>query len=196
MINKINTKMFTTVIVIIFVIMWVIPGISGEQKTTTMLQNDGNLSGYVTDTSSNPIEGVLVHVTFHGTFEEDYTDENGYYHVTNIPICYCYKNASASKQGYNTEWILLSITEDTKHNFTLTDEEPQLICGDANGDGVVNIGDAVYLINYIFIIGPSPYPITCVGDANSDGEVNVADIVYIVNYVFNGGSPPETSCCI
>jgi PKD repeat protein len=30
------------------------------------------------------------------------------------------------------------------------------ICGDVNLDGVVNVSDAVYIINYIFISGPSP----------------------------------------
>ncbi len=30
------------------------------------------------------------------------------------------------------------------------------LCGDANGDGAVNIGDAVYVVNYIFKSGPAP----------------------------------------
>jgi PKD repeat protein len=30
------------------------------------------------------------------------------------------------------------------------------ICGDVNNDGVVNVSDAVYLINYIFVGGPPP----------------------------------------
>ena len=50
---------------------------------------DGSLLGYVNDTSGNPIEGALVRVNFHETYEEDYSDFNGYYHVTNIPICWC-----------------------------------------------------------------------------------------------------------
>ncbi len=29
-------------------------------------------------------------------------------------------------------------------------------CGDANGDGSVNVGDAVYIINYVFKSGPAP----------------------------------------
>jgi len=37
---------------------------------------------------------------------------------------------------------------------------PYVICsGDANGDCVVNVGDAVYQINYIFKGGPAP--VTC-----------------------------------
>jgi len=97
---------------------------------TPLIPYDGNLSGYVNDTSMYPIEGALVRVYFHGTYEENYTDSSGYYHVTNIPICYCLKNATASKEGYETEWILLSITENTTHDFVLTslDPVPDLDC--------------------------------------------------------------------
>jgi len=84
------------------------------------LINNGTLSGYVNDTSENPIEGALVRVHFHGTYEEDYSDSKGYYHVTNIPICYCLKNTTCSKERYKTEWVLLSIVEDTTYDFILT----------------------------------------------------------------------------
>ncbi|KYK30179.1 hypothetical protein AYK20_04450 [Thermoplasmatales archaeon SG8-52-1] len=82
--------------------------------------NDGSLLGYVNDTSGNPIEGALIRVHFHETYEEDYSDEDGYYHVFNIPICYCMKNATCSKEGYKTDWELLSIAENTTHDFVLT----------------------------------------------------------------------------
>ncbi|MBD3218191.1 MAG: hypothetical protein GF310_07935, partial [candidate division Zixibacteria bacterium] len=29
-------------------------------------------------------------------------------------------------------------------------------CGDANGDGAVNVSDAVWVINYVFIGGAAP----------------------------------------
>lgn len=64
-------------------------------------------------------------------------------------------------------------------------------CGDANGDGDVNIGDGVFIINYVFKSGPPPVPIQA-GDANCDGDPNVGDAVYIINYVFKEGPAP---CC-
>lgn len=67
-------------------------------------------------------------------------------------------------------------------------------CGDATGDATVNIGDAVYLINYIFKGGPAPDPL-CVGDAGGDDAVNIGDAVYLINYIFKGGPPPVESCC-
>jgi hypothetical protein len=64
------------------------------------------------------------------------------------------------------------------------------ICGDASGDGVIDISDVVYLINYLFVGGPAPVPLGA-GDANSDGVVDVSDVVYLINYLFVGGPPPS-----
>jgi len=93
--------------------------ISSESDAATII-NEGSLSGYVNDTHMNHIEGVLVRVYFHETYEEDYTDSYGYYHVTNIPICWCMKNATSSKEEYSTEWVLLSTGENTTYDFVLT----------------------------------------------------------------------------
>ncbi len=84
------------------------------------IMDNGSLSGYVNDIFGNPIERALVRVYFHETYEEDYSDSTGYYHVTNIPICYCLKNATCSKEWYKTEWVLLGIVENTTHDFVLT----------------------------------------------------------------------------
>jgi len=63
-------------------------------------------------------------------------------------------------------------------------------CGDANGDGSINISDAVFLIQYIFAGGPAPNPL-CRGDANGDGSVNISDAVYLIQYIFAGGPAPH-----
>jgi len=63
------------------------------------------------------------------------------------------------------------------------------LAGDVNGDNNCSIGDAVYLIGYIFRGGQVP---GCQGlsDVNGDENVNVGDAVYIVNYIFRGGPAP------
>jgi hypothetical protein len=88
--------------------------------------------------------------------------------------------------------------------FVITGGEDEIcdcVPGDANGDGEVNVGDAVYLISYVFKGGPQPTPYEfCSGDANCDCTVNVGDAVYIISYVFKGGPAPcnceewSTSC--
>lgn len=63
---------------------------------------------------------------------------------------------------------------------TLADD---LIAGDANGDGGINVSDAVYLINFIFVGGDPPVDVHA-ADVNDDCTVNVSDAVCIINYVF------------
>jgi hypothetical protein len=65
-------------------------------------------------------------------------------------------------------------------------------CGDANNDSNVNVSDAVWIINYVFIGGLEPQPVLACGDANADASVNVSDAVWVINYVFIGGGPPST----
>jgi hypothetical protein len=62
--------------------------------------------------------------------------------------------------------------------------------GDASGDSVVDVGDVVFLVNYLFKEGPE----SCVreaADANADGIVDIGDVVYLINYLFKGGQPPN-----
>jgi len=67
--------------------------------------------------------------------------------------------------------------------------------GDVNNDGKVNVGDLVYLINYLYKNGPAPLctPITSCGDVNLDGKVNVGDLVYLINYLYKNGPAPCNS---
>jgi hypothetical protein len=61
--------------------------------------------------------------------------------------------------------------------------------GDCNGNGEVEAGDVVYLINYFFQSGPPPDPLEA-GDANCDSLVEPGDVVYLINYLFRGGPAP------
>ena len=63
------------------------------------------------------------------------------------------------------------------------------ICGDANGDYMVNVSDAVYIINYVFSGGDAPDPIE-ICDGNCDSKCNVSDAVYLINFVFSSGNQP------
>lgn len=71
----------------------------------------------------------------------------------------------------------------------MTGYEFGYICGDVSGDGVVSVGDVVYLVSYLYKGGPAPDPLW-VGDANSDGIVNVGDVIWVVNYLYKDGPAP------
>ena len=66
------------------------------------------------------------------------------------------------------------------------------LCGDANGDMTLNIFDATYLINYLYIDGPPPVPIQS-ADVNQDGAVNIFDITYLIAYLYLDGPEPDCS---
>jgi hypothetical protein len=71
--------------------------------------------------------------------------------------------------------------------------EMQYSPGDANGDLTVNISDAVYLINYIFVGGSAPDPLWN-GDADCTGIISISDAVYLITYIFAGGPAPGAAC--
>jgi uncharacterized delta-60 repeat protein len=83
-------------------------------------------------------------------------------------------------------------SRDYNNNY-VTIKYIQFLRGDANADGVINVTDVVYLINYLFLIppGPAPEPLDA-GDVNCDGVINVTDVVYLINYLFlvPPGPPP------
>jgi aminopeptidase N len=56
-------------------------------------------------------------------------------------------------------------------------------------DGVLNLVDIMYLIDYIFKSGPEPPLLKC-ADVNCENEVTVSDVVYLINYVLKNGPPP------
>ncbi len=68
------------------------------------------------------------------------------------------------------------------------------MCGDVNGDGAVDIDDAVWLINYIFCIGCEPPSPPESGDVDCQGGIDIDDVVYLILYIFSGGSAPCASC--
>jgi hypothetical protein len=63
--------------------------------------------------------------------------------------------------------------------------------GDANNDGIVDVGDCISINNYYQYGYPEPEPDILTGDANCDGDVGLADTVYLINYIFREGPPPQ-----
>jgi agmatine/peptidylarginine deiminase len=81
------------------------------------------------------------------------------------------------------------IASDPFHADTQTVNLYTYICGDANWDQNVDVGDVIHLINYLYKSGPPPLPVES-GDCTKDGHVDVGDVVYLINYLFKSGSPP------
>ncbi|MCH9031085.1 MAG: hypothetical protein IIB00_02355 [candidate division Zixibacteria bacterium] len=63
------------------------------------------------------------------------------------------------------------------------------IAGDSDGEGEVNIGDAIHIVKYVFTNGQTP---VCLdeGDADGSNDINIGDATYIVKFVFQDGVAP------
>ena len=69
--------------------------------------------------------------------------------------------------------------------------------GNSNSDSGVDLGDALYIVNWLFAGGPIP---SCMdsSDTNDDGGVDISDTIYLLNYLFVSGpfppAPGPNSC--
>jgi hypothetical protein len=90
--------------------------------------------------------------------------------LDNCPVCFNSDQADSNSDG-------------------IGDACDTYLCGDANSDTNINVGDAVFITNFIFHNGPEPEPIKS-GDANDDDNVNIGDAVYLVNHIFKEGPEP------
>jgi hypothetical protein len=68
-------------------------------------------------------------------------------------------------------------------------EGNQFIRGNANGDGVINITDGIYILNFLFLGGETPECLDA-ADSNNDDIVNITDGIYVLNFLFLGGGDP------
>lgn len=59
-----------------------------------------------------------------------------------------------------------------------------ILLGDVNDDGSVNIADVTTLIN-LLLHGTSCY--NAAADMNQDGNINIADVTILINYLMNSG---------
>jgi len=63
------------------------------------------------------------------------------------------------------------------------------ICGDVNYDGIINILDIIFVINFKYRDGPAPVNLDLV-DVNNDGDINIMDIVRLIDYKYKSGPAP------
>jgi len=84
--------------------------------------------------------------------------------------------------------------------FSYPEESAPLCCcdvaGDASDNGLVNILDVTYIINYLYKSGPIA-PCPAEADANGNCQVNILDVTYIINYLYKSGPAPicpDASC--
>ena len=65
----------------------------------------------------------------------------------------------------------------------------RFIRGDSDGDGHLNITDAVFTLTYLFLGGVHP-PCEDAADVDDLGTLGLTDSVYLLNHLFLGGPEP------
>lgn len=155
------------------------------------------LSGVATDSADMPVSGVRVRAIDASTSDTIYTPGDtssaaGYYDVVVPADVYNlrYVPRSGSVVTDTIKLNSVSITKDTTVNVSFQTGGSGCKCGDADGNGLFTISDAVFLIGYIFAGGPAPTPI-CRGDADGNGLITISDAVYMISYIFAGGPAPH-----
>ncbi len=67
--------------------------------------------------------------------------------------------------------------------------EAAFLRGNSNGDGAVDISDAVYTLTFLFNAGSSP-GCADAADANDDGNVDMSDAISTLGFLYLGQDPP------
>jgi hypothetical protein len=81
-----------------------------------------------------------------------------------------------------------SVTLDFEIYF-FEEEDPAILRGDADGDGRIDIGDAVVTLGSLFI-GRQPPGCLDAADMNDSGDVDITDPISTLAFLFLGGGPP------
>lgn len=61
--------------------------------------------------------------------------------------------------------------------------------GDVTGDGIIDLGDLLFLISYLYKGGLAPDPLW-IGDVNCDFVLDLGDVLYLISYLYKGGPAP------
>ena len=76
------------------------------------------------------------------------------------------------------------LAEATSNVFTITEPTGEVIPGDANKDGSIDIMDLVTIIDYI--VSGTGAPSMANADANGDGTVDILDLVWVIDRIVGG----------
>ncbi len=191
--------------------------------TTTDNPNGQNLGNGITGNSGTwvlakfPLAAYVGQdIAYRFRYISDASGNSGGWYVDDIyPTEYCSTSVELAVAATDTSLLVTDLTNG-KHFYRVrakdgdgqySDFSPFVVAyvaynsgcswevADANGDGKINISDAVYLISYIFSSGPAPTPnLIGSGDADCSGGVNISDAVYLIAYIFSGGPIPAASC--
>ncbi len=79
-----------------------------------------------------------------------------------------------------------AVLDSTTPNYTVVfPTEPDIICGDVNGDNQVNIADVTALIDHL--LNSEAEILESNADVNPDGNINIADVTALIDMLLSSG---------
>lgn len=104
-----------------------------------------------------------------------------------------FKAGELEAGDYSANIIITSNDPDPADNpWTVTAQltvsaEPQYVCGDADNDGLVNLLDLLYIIDFLYTDGPEP-PIPAAADVDASGSCDLVDILELIDHLYGEGA--------
>jgi hypothetical protein len=65
------------------------------------------------------------------------------------------------------------------------------IRGDANNDGRIDVSDAIFILNWLFLSGDNPLCLDAL-DVDDSGTIDISDSIYLLNTLFQGDRLPPS----
>lgn len=86
-----------------------------------------------------------------------------------------------------------AVLPETPGNEAPTEYAPPILYprGDVNADGIVDISEASYELNFLCLRG-APFPCNATADANFDHATDTSDSSWTLNFRLLGGPPPPS----
>jgi hypothetical protein len=95
--------------------------------------------------------------------------------------------------GYSGNYVRVdSIVGDRMYLYINTSMPLEHCCeirGDVNNNGIIDLRDFVFLVDYLWKQGDPP-PCDEEADINGDGVIGSSDLIYLVNYLWKNGPAP------
>jgi 4-amino-4-deoxy-L-arabinose transferase-like glycosyltransferase len=86
-------------------------------------------------------------------------------------------------------WSVQIVSTVNLYRQASPDEESEVEYRDITGDGITDLADLIYLINYLYRAGPRPRPLEN-ANVNCDETLNAGDVVYLIRYIYRAGPSP------
>lgn len=189
------------------------PGLYLAAAGATGLQDS---SGQFAIRASDPITGTLIDTYMRDIGGHSEILYNGTWHTLDVIFTVMGWSHSVTRDfvgldnsaagGWSFDWSSSDLVEDSLYFVTATANDAtgrtemtsalvQYSCfiysqGDYNGDGNVNVGDALYLLDFIYKGASPPVGGAARADANCDGNIDISDIVTIIKHVYGVGPAP------